>query len=221
MTVSVASAHGGFPELGDLTLTRDQCHSSSGGKEDPMTTNNRRDSPGELIVLDQRAPEQAAEDKCPAVRVLLAEGEKLVRAGLRGLLEDGGTVVEGEAASGREAVLLASDIRPDVVLINARLPDLDGLEATRRITTDPELSQVRVLILSEDEGARDLFGAVRAGASGFLTRDTAPAELLRAVRALAGGGVHLSRRREIRPAKRCSARGEELPLKEDVDDHAD
>jgi DNA-binding NarL/FixJ family response regulator len=108
-----------------------------------------------------------------------------------------------------------------VVLINARLRDLDGLEASRRITTDPELSQVRVLILSEDERAGDLFGAVRAGASGFLTRDTEPAELLRAVRVLAGGGLHLSPRPEIRPAERCSARGEELPLKEDVDDHAD
>jgi DNA-binding NarL/FixJ family response regulator len=125
--------------------------------------------------------------------VLLADGEKLARAGLRELLERESDVeVVGEAASGREAVALASEIRPDVVLMNVRLPGLDAVEATRRITADPELSEVGVLILSEDERDEDLFGALRAGASGFLTRDTEPAELLRAVRALAGGGVQLS-----------------------------
>jgi DNA-binding NarL/FixJ family response regulator len=112
---------------------------------------------------------------------------------MRELLEEAGDIaVTGEAASGGEAVALASEIRPDVVLMNVRLPGLDGLEATRRIIADAELSQVEVLMLIKDERDEDLFGALRAGASGFLTMDTEPAELLRAVRALAGGGVQLS-----------------------------
>lgn len=148
---------------------------------------------GDVIVLDRRARIQAPDDNLPPMRVLLADGEKLVRAGLRELLEEGGDIaVAGEARSGREAVALASEIRPDVVLMNVRLPGLDGVEATRRIIADPELSQVEVLLVSEDERNDDLFGALRAGASGFLTMDTEPAELRRAVRVLAGGGVQLS-----------------------------
>jgi DNA-binding NarL/FixJ family response regulator len=127
------------------------------------------------------------------VRVLVADGEKLVRAGLRGLLEGGSEIaVAAEAGSGREAVVLASEVRPDVVLMNVRLPGFDGVEAARRIIADPELSGVEVLMLSEDERDEDLFAALRAGASGFLAMDTEPAELLRAVRILAGGGVQLS-----------------------------
>src|ERR1700756_1006292 len=104
------------------------------------------------------------------VRVLLANGDKLMRAALRELL-DGETDIEvaAEAESGREAGALASEIRPDVVLMTARLPGLDGVEATRRITAHPELPQVAVLILGNDERDEDLFGALRAGATGFLT----------------------------------------------------
>jgi DNA-binding NarL/FixJ family response regulator len=155
----------------------------------------RWSAPGrELIVVDRRALDQAAEDKFPALRVVLADGKKLVRAGLRGLLEEGGDIaVAGEATNGHEAVSLASEIRPDVVLINVRVPGLDGIEATRRITGHPDLSKASVLILSYDEEPdADLFAALRAGASGFLSRDTEPAELLRAVRVLAGGGAHLT-----------------------------
>jgi DNA-binding NarL/FixJ family response regulator len=124
--------------------------------------------------------------------VLLADGEKPVRAGWRGLLEGESDIeVAAEAASGREAVALASEVRPDVALMNVRLPGLDGVEATRRIIAHPELS-VEVLLLSQDERDEDLFGALRARASGFLTMDTDPTELLRAVRVLAGGGVQLS-----------------------------
>jgi DNA-binding NarL/FixJ family response regulator len=125
--------------------------------------------------------------------VLLADGDRLVRAALRGMLERGGEIaVAAEAGSGREAVALATEVRPDVVLMNVRLPGLGGLEATRRITADPELSGVEVLMLSAEQRDEDLFGALRAGVSGFLTMDTEPAELLRAVRVLAGGGVQLS-----------------------------
>jgi DNA-binding NarL/FixJ family response regulator len=168
---------------------------------------------------------RAAVARPRAVRVLLADGEKLVRAGLRELLEEGGDiVVAAEARSGREAVALAIEIRPDVVLMSARLPDLDGVEATRRITTHPELSEVGVLIFSEGEHEEDLFAALRAGATGLLTKDAATAELLRAVRVLACGGVELSpsvTRRLIEefasqpdPERRTPALFEELTARE-------
>jgi DNA-binding NarL/FixJ family response regulator len=158
---------------------------------------------GDVSFLDRRAPGRVAEAAVPAVRVLLAAGERLVRAAVRELLEveDDITVAE-EAASGWEAVALASEIRPDVVLMSARLPGLDGLEATRRITTRPELSRVRVLILGDDERDEDLFAALRAGASAVMSTAANPAELIRAVRALAGGGVQLSPRATLRLIER-------------------
>lgn len=147
----------------------------------------------DVAVFDHRARDHAAEEQFPAVRVLLAEGEKLVRAGLRELLEEADDIaVAGEATSGREAVAMASEIRPDVVLVSVRLPDLDGVEATRRITAQAKFSQVRVLILGADEREEGLLLALQAGASGALTRDAGRDELLGAVRVLAGGGVHLS-----------------------------
>jgi DNA-binding NarL/FixJ family response regulator len=124
------------------------------------------------------------------VRVLLADGDRLVRAALRQLLEVGSEIaVAGEAASGREAVALACGIRPDVVVINARLPDLNIVEATRLITGHPALAGVRVLILSDGQDDEDLFAALRVGATGVLTLGAAPAELLEAVRVLASGGA--------------------------------
>jgi CheY-like chemotaxis protein len=122
---------------------------------------------GDVIFLDRRTRNRAPHAEFPAVRVLLADGEKLVRAALRELLEEAGDIaVTGEASSGRDAIALARQMRPDVVLMNVRLPGLDGLEATRRITTDPELTPARVLLVSEDERDEDLFGALRAGAGG-------------------------------------------------------
>jgi DNA-binding NarL/FixJ family response regulator len=141
----------------------------------------------------EKGARRSTRPELSAVGVLLADGEKPVRARWRRLLEGESDIeVAGEAASGREAVALASEIRPDVVLMNVRLPGLDGVEATRRIIADPELSEVEVLLLSQDERDEDLFGALRARASGFLRMDTDPAELVRAVRVLAGGGVQLS-----------------------------
>jgi DNA-binding NarL/FixJ family response regulator len=152
------------------------------------TSARRRSELPDLVMFDRRAFGRSTE-----VRVLVAHGEQLVRAGLRALLEAGSDIaVSGEARSGREAVALASRIRPDVVLMHACLPGMDGVEATSRITADPELSSLGVLILSEDEGDKDLFAALRAGASGFLTSETKAAELQRAVRILAGGGAELS-----------------------------
>ena len=159
-----------------------------------MKTNHHHDPAGELIVLDrgERFRSVSSGDSAE-IRVLLAHGENLSRAGLRMLLErETDITVAAEAASGEEAVALAKEVRPDVVLMGVHLSGLDALEATRRIIAQPELSRVEVLILSQDGRDEELFGALRAGASVFLMRDTEPAELLRGVRALAGGGVQLS-----------------------------
>jgi DNA-binding NarL/FixJ family response regulator len=150
---------------------------------------------GEIISLDWWASHRTGGDGAPAVRVLLADGAGLVRAGLRALLEAGeGIEVVAEASRGEDAVSMAIEKRPDVVLMDVRLPGLDGLRATRQILAAPGLSHVKVLILGEDELDEDLFGALRAGATGFLVKDTEAPELLRAVRVLAGGGAQLSPR---------------------------
>jgi DNA-binding NarL/FixJ family response regulator len=100
--------------------------------------------------------------------------------------------VAGEALSGEEAVALATETRPDVVLMSIRLPGLDALTATRRVLADANLAQIRVVILTADEREEDLLGALRSGASGFVPLDAEPVELLRAVRVIAGGGAQLS-----------------------------
>jgi DNA-binding NarL/FixJ family response regulator len=147
----------------------------------------------EVISFDEWAAFRKAGDGSPTIRVLLADGAGLVRAGVRALLESEPDItVVAEAASGEEAVAVAIDTRPDVVLMDVGLPGQDGLEATREILAAPGLSHVSVLILSADELDEALFSAVRAGATGFLVKDTEPDELLRAVHVLAGGGAHLS-----------------------------
>ncbi len=127
------------------------------------------------------------------IRVLIADDQPLVRAGLRVLFEDEADIATvGEAANGEEAVSLARHTRPDVVLMDIRMPVLDGLEATRQIAHEPALAAVRVLILTTFESDEYVFEALRAGASGFLLKDAEPTELLQAVRVVAGGNALLS-----------------------------
>ncbi|MEU9860075.1 response regulator transcription factor [Streptomyces sp. NPDC047971] len=127
------------------------------------------------------------------IRVLLADDQSLVRAGFRALLDAQPDIeVAGEAADGDEAAAKAGELRPDVVLMDIRMPRLDGLAATRRITGDPALGEVKVVMLTTFELDEYVFEAIRSGASGFLVKDTEPEELLRAVRAVVEGDALLS-----------------------------
>jgi DNA-binding NarL/FixJ family response regulator len=127
------------------------------------------------------------------IRVLLADDQALVRAGFRALLDaEDGIEVVGEAGDGDDAVGLTLALRPDVVLMDIRMPGRDGLEATRLIAGDDRLGAVRIVILTTFELDEYVFEAIRAGASGFLVKDTEPVELLRAVRAVAAGDALLS-----------------------------
>jgi DNA-binding NarL/FixJ family response regulator len=122
------------------------------------------------------------------IRVLLAEDQAIVRAGFRALLQAQPDIdVVGEASTGTEAVAAARELHPDLVLMDVRMPEMDGLEATRVITTASELASTRVLVLTTFELDEYVFGALRAGASGFLLKGGEPADLLAAVRVVAAG----------------------------------
>jgi DNA-binding NarL/FixJ family response regulator len=152
------------------------------------------------------------------ITVLLADDQALVRAGFKALLDasDGITVV-GEAGDGAEAVRHAVELLPDVVLMDVRMPDVDGLEATRRIAADPRLADVRVIILTTFELDEYVFEALRAGASGFLLKDTEPVELLRAVRVVAQGEALLSPSITRRLVEEYASRSRSTPLAAELD----
>lgn len=127
------------------------------------------------------------------IRVVLADDQAMVRSGLRALLAAEADIdVVGEAADGMRAVELARQHGPDVVVMDLRMPGVDGLEATRRIAADPELAGVRVLVLTTFDEDELVFQAMRAGAGGFLLKDAEPADLLRGIRVVAGGEALLS-----------------------------
>jgi len=127
------------------------------------------------------------------IRIVLADDQALVRAGFRALLNAQEDIeVVGEAADGTEAIAAAREHKPDVMLMDIRMPGLDGLEATRQISSAPDLADVHILILTTFEEDEYVFEAIRVGASGFLVKDTEPVELVRAVRVVADGDGLLS-----------------------------
>jgi len=127
------------------------------------------------------------------IRVLVVDDQDLVRVGLRTLIGSAeGMELVGEAADGLAAVARARELRPDVVLMDIRMPGVDGLEATRRIVGDPSLAATRVIVLTTFELDDYVFEALRIGASGFLLKDTRPTQLLAGIRAAVDGGALLS-----------------------------
>jgi DNA-binding NarL/FixJ family response regulator len=150
--------------------------------------------------------------------VLLADDHGLVRAGFRALLDAQPDIdVAGEAADGAHAVELVARRRPDVVLMDIRMPRMDGLEATRRITTAPTLAGTRVVVLTTFELDEYVFGALRAGASGFLLKDIDPPELIAAVRVVAGGEALLAPRLTRRLIEAFVERDRATPVIEEGD----
>jgi DNA-binding NarL/FixJ family response regulator len=127
------------------------------------------------------------------IRVLLADDQALVRAGFRSLLDAQADIeVVGEAADGEEAAALAAELVPDIVLMDIRMPRCDGLAATAEIVSSERLNDVRVVMLTTFDLDEYVFEALRIGASGFLVKDTEPAELIAGVRAVARGDALLS-----------------------------
>jgi DNA-binding NarL/FixJ family response regulator len=152
------------------------------------------------------------------IRVAVADDQALVRSGFRALLDARDDLdVVGEAANGNEAVALAKALRPDVVLMDIRMPGLDGLEATRQITADPDLGAVRIVILTTFELDEYLFEALRCGASGFLLKDTEPEDLAKAIRVVARGDSLISPSMTRRLVVEFAARAKQPRPSSDLD----
>jgi DNA-binding NarL/FixJ family response regulator len=153
------------------------------------------------------------------IEVVLADDQALVRAGFRSLLDaEDDIAVVGEARDGVEAVALTRSTKPDVVLMDIRMPELDGLGATREIAADPRLSGVKIVILTTFELDEYVFEALRCGASGFLVKDTEPVELLAAVREVASGEALLSPSVTRRVIEEFATRAKEPPPAEELDE---
>ena len=146
------------------------------------------------------------------IRVAIADDQQLIRGGFRSLLEAEPDIeIVGEAGSGAEAVALVTATRPDVVLMDIRMPDGDGLWATEQIVQKPELADTHIVIVTTFELDEYVGRAIRAGASGFLVKDTEPVELIRAVRVVAGGEALLSPGVTKRLLERISGQLREAP----------
>ena len=150
------------------------------------------------------------------IRVVLVDDQEVLRAGLRTLVErDGDITVVGEAATGRQGVSRVRETRPDVVLMDVRMPDLDGIAATRAVVEDPALAGTAVLVLTTFDEDEHVFAAIRAGAAGFLLKDVAPAELRAAVRTVAAGEALLDpgvTRRVLRAVATAAPAPDDGPL---------
>jgi DNA-binding NarL/FixJ family response regulator len=144
------------------------------------------------------------------ITVVIADDQALVRGGFRALLDAQDDIsVVGEAGDGDEALRLTLELRPDVVLMDIRMPGTDGLAATHRIADDERLAAVKIVILTTFDLDEYVFEAIRAGANGFLVKDTEPAELLAAVRAVVAGGALLSPRVTRRLIEEFASRSRE------------
>ena len=129
----------------------------------------------------------------PVITVVIVDDQPLIRTGLRTMIEHAADLeIVGEAEDGEKAVALARRHRPDVVLMDIRMPLVDGIEATRRITADPDLGNVRVLMLTTFDLDDYVYAAIRAGASGFMLKDARPEDILSAVRVVAAGDALLA-----------------------------
>lgn len=147
------------------------------------------------------------------IRVILADDQALVRAGFRVLIGSADDIeVVGEAGDGQAAIDLAHRTAADVILMDIRMPGVDGLEATRRIAADPSLAELRVLILTTFEADEYVFEALRAGASGFLVKDSEPEDLIDAVRIVARGDALLSPSVTRRLIANIAGRGTSRPI---------
>ena len=146
------------------------------------------------------------------IEVLLADDQALVRGGFRALLDaEDDIAVVGEAGNGREALSLTREKKPDIVLMDIRMPELDGLAATREVASDIRLAGVRIVILTTFEIDEYVFEALRSGASGFLVKDTEPIDLLAAVRLVASGEALLSPSVTRRVIEEFASRAKEPP----------
>ena len=146
------------------------------------------------------------------IRVLLVDDDPLVRSALALMLGGQSDIdVVGEAGDGQAGIELVEALQPDVVLMDIRMPGVDGLTATRRIAAEPRLADVKVVILTTFDLDEYVFEAVRAGAAGFLVKDTEPAELLRAVQTVAAGSVIFSAGIAVRVLQYLTAPPPELP----------
>jgi DNA-binding NarL/FixJ family response regulator len=153
------------------------------------------------------------------IEVLLADDQALVRGGFRALLDaEDDIAVVGEAGDGRQAVSLTRQKKPDVVLMDIRMPGLDGLEATREVASDAALVDVRIVILTTFELDEYVFEALRSGASGFLVKDTEPVDLLAAVRLVASGEALLSPSVTRRVIEEFASRAKQPPPSEALDE---
>jgi DNA-binding NarL/FixJ family response regulator len=161
----------------------------------PEPATQRRARTSELVLLEPLGdvPTDRRAAKVRPIRVLIADDQPVVRAGLRAMLQsEADILVVADASHGDEAVTMTRDVHPDVVLLDAGIAGLDALEATRRILDESERIGARVLVLAADDTSDFLFAALRAGASGFLLKNSQPVDLVEAVRVVAGGAALLS-----------------------------